>query len=528
MSLIQSLASDIPRRSSEKALFYFCCYRLILSCLFVFLYFFKQLPSPLGINDLVLFNQVASGYLVVAFILFFFMNDNRIPFNLQVAIHACLDIVFLTILMYASQGLNSGFGLLLLIAVVGASILSSRRIAIFIAALASLAVLFEEVYAKFTIIDWPTDYVHAGFLGLAYLMTSFFSQIVSTRALRNEQLVKQHVISLKNISELNEMIVQRLQSGILVVDSDKKIRLCNHFVQDILNMRSSIGKPLEEVLPSIAVELDKWRSRQTKSPIILHLDTLGIGVQIDFYELFVADFSEVLIFIEDVALIKQQAQQIKLASLGRLAAGIAHEIRNPLAAISNASQLLFESDALISEDRKLNNIILDHANRVDRIVKSIIAISRRQPSIFQEIILEKWLGEFVKEFSYMHGLHRLDIKLVGLHKGIANADSMQLYQVLSNLCENALRYSHRQPKVTLKYSGGSGNRRPYIDVIDQGGGIKQEYVAQLFEPFFTTERLGSGLGLYIARELCEANKANISLYENTNRGCCFRITFPDF
>jgi two-component system sensor histidine kinase PilS (NtrC family) len=237
-----------------------------------------------------------------------------------------------------------------------------------------------------------------------------------------------------------------------------------------------------------------------------------------------------LIFLDDVSKLRQQAQQLKLASLGRLTASIAHEVRNPLGAISHAGQLLSESGVLSEEDRRLTAIINEQSIRVNGIIENVMKISRRERPVPVTINLREWVRKFVDELKSRYQLNEEDLRFDTTGETInANMDPGQLYQVMWNICENGIRYSHAPPLLEIRCDRQPESRRPYIDIIDRGGGISIDIAEQLFEPFITTEIKGTGLGLFIARELCEANQATLTLYSNTDDGCCFRISFshPD-
>jgi two-component system sensor histidine kinase PilS (NtrC family) len=225
---------------------------------------------------------------------------------------------------------------------------------------------------------------------------------------------------------------------------------------------------------------------------------------------------------------RQRAQQLKLASLGRLTASIAHEIRNPLGAISHAGQLLAESPNLDAQDQRLSGIIKEHCGRVNGIIENVMSLSRRETSMPEIFELEHWLETFYQEMT-----GRLDLasEEVIVRKQVDDAvhvrmDASQLHQVLWNLCENGLRYGRSLPRLILRYGIRDDSQRPYLDVIDSGEGIPEDDIEHIFEPFFTTAgQQGTGLGLYLARELCEGNQASLSLLESTSEGCCFRILF---
>jgi two-component system sensor histidine kinase PilS (NtrC family) len=225
----------------------------------------------------------------------------------------------------------------------------------------------------------------------------------------------------------------------------------------------------------------------------------------------------------------QQAQQMKLASLGRLTASIAHEIRNPIGAISHADQLLAESDNLDDADQRLTEIIHSHTERVNNIIENVLQLSRRGNTVPESIQLKDWLAKFVGEFVLSQRVDQEVIAVIVTPADIAvDFDKTQLHQIIWNLCHNALRFSAdypENPKIEIKAGHLEKGQRSFVEVCDHGPGIDSTTAQQIFEPFFTTDSKGSGLGLYIARELCELNKASIRHMSIPGEGTCFRIEF---
>ncbi|WP_368087235.1 PAS domain-containing sensor histidine kinase [Marinobacter sp. AC-23] len=229
--------------------------------------------------------------------------------------------------------------------------------------------------------------------------------------------------------------------------------------------------------------------------------------------------------------VTQQAQQMKLASLGRLTAGIAHEIRNPLGAISHAAQLMEESPHIDVSDQQMLDIIRRHSKRVNGIVENVLSLSRRMPANADLVDLVSWLEEFRADFLQTQETTTPPSNLIlKTAPGVPDArfDKSQIEQVLVNLCDNGLRYSQQQlgeRKIELRVGATADGERAYVDVRDFGPGVATGTSHSIFEPFYTTDKGGTGLGLYLARELCEANQAHLSLVEDDQAGCCFRITF---
>jgi two-component system sensor histidine kinase PilS (NtrC family) len=237
-----------------------------------------------------------------------------------------------------------------------------------------------------------------------------------------------------------------------------------------------------------------------------------------------------IILLEDTTLVAQRAQQMKLASLGRLTASIAHEIRNPLGAISHAEQLLEESSNLNSADRRLADIIRTNSERVNEIIENVLQISRRQPSRSEEIVLSDWLQRFIQDFRGNRPLTdqnlTLDIQPSDIH---VFADASQLHQIMTILCDNAVCHFQgpgNELRIQINGRAVPGAEGYLLDVLDNGPGIAADSLRQIFEPFFTTHNKGSGLGLFIARELCEANRLGLEYAARPEGGSCFRVNFP--
>ena len=236
-----------------------------------------------------------------------------------------------------------------------------------------------------------------------------------------------------------------------------------------------------------------------------------------------------LIFLEDTSMLAEKVQQSKLASLGRLTASIAHEVRNPVGAMSHAAQLLRESAVMTSTERRLTDIIHTNGQRVSQIIENILQLSSRDTTTPERLQLENWVADFADEFSRTHQLDRdrLRVASAGPAPEI-QIDPSQLHQVLWNLCENAFKYACPDDgPIDLKIGRLRGSERPYLEVGDRGKGISESDAERIFEPFFTGEDGGTGLGLFICRELCECNQATLIYQTRPGGGSVFRITFSD-
>ena len=519
-----------PQNSAKvswEALTYFNFYRFLISFLFVSLFWIGQLPEPLGEYDSQLFGIAAHIYLMVSVSAQLLVRLKAPAYVLQVSTNVFLDIIIITIMMYASAGLNSGFGMLLVITVAGGSLLSSGKMSILYASVTTIMALGHEAYMHLLQIGVTPNYTHAGFLGITFFATAIISNALARRVEVSEALAEERADDLEKLAILNEHIVQRLQSGIVVLDENFRVVLVNEAARQLLGISTASSvSDLSEISGDLDDAVRHWLEHTGRQSTIVKLGNEKVDIQASFTRIKLEKKFEILIFLEDMSMIRQRAQQLKLASLGRLTASIAHEVRNPLGAISHAGQLLSESDSISSENRRLTSIIGDQSRRVNNIIENVMSISRREKAAPAVVKLDEWLEKFVQELRSQHKLGEGDVQVVHNASNIyINMDPSQLHQVLWNLAENGIRYSQHSPLLRIECNIVEASQRPYIDVIDCGPGVDKNVEEQLFEPFFTTSSGGSGLGLYIARELCEANQATLNLHSNSAQGCRFRIYF---
>jgi len=427
--------------------------------------------------------------------------------------------------------LASGLGILLVIAVAAGSILLPGRMAFLFAAIAAIAVMGEEVYSSLFLDNSSSSgYTQAGLLGLALFVTAAVTNLMVRRIKETEALARRRGIDIANLAKLNALIVQRLQAGIIATDHEHRIRLINRAAQKLLNLPDAAeGQPLESLSPELFARLEDWRKTPDDEQPTLPAEIGGTKLLPHFTILGTADNIGSLIFLEDAETLAKQAQQLKLVSLGRLTASIAHEIRNPLGAISHATQLLDESEELNNSDQRLITIIGDHTRRVNAVVENVLQLSRPGTSTPQQIKIQEWLKKFADEFASSGNCQQEQISLSVTPADLeVTMDPSLLHQVVWNLCQNATRHSAPETtpfKLSMVCAISKTSRRPTLDIIDNGSGINPDHADTIFEPFFTTKSSGTGLGLYIAREICENNQSHLDYIPVTEGGSCFRITF---
>lgn len=511
-------------------------YRIVLPLVLLITYISSPGITLLGALSPTLFVQIATAYAIFGVAITFFAPTSiRLLANPNIiATTLVIDIVAMTIIIYTSGGVTSGLGLLLIVTVASGGILIRGRISTFIAAIAALALIYIEVYLSLSLDGQPNRFVQTGILGIILFATSLYVQTVTDRIYRAALLADQQAGAIVDLEKLNNEIIQRMRTGVVVVNPAHEIVSMNSAAKATLSALLKQENPdpgKRPALPEAFVEqLHLWKVNPKRQPQPITLPTTNKQVQLNFAFLKPDDDSDILIFLEDNRQIVQRVRQMKLASLGRLTASIAHEVRNPLGAISHASQLLRESESVSSDDKRMIEIILDHCNRVNMIIEDVLDASRHDDTSAQRIVLSDWLQKFIDNYRATHEVcDQIDLKVESPTLEISVIPG-QLEQVLNNLFDNGLRYSKKRTgKATLTVETGvdkrDGDVQPYLHVIDDGPGIEEDAEGQLFEPFHTTESTGTGLGLYISKELCEANQSQL-VYRKTSAGkSCFSIYF---
>ena len=494
-------------------------YRLTLAVALIALYqsgFSTDLLSPLQGRG----HYVASLVYAVAGTLLLVPLLYRIPrLAWQVHLHFAVDVLAIAVLCYVSGGVASGLGMLLIVPVLGFAQALSLRMMLVQSAGATLVLLGEELLRQLGEGLVPAEFTQTGILGLVLFLTGGVANALAQRARRSEALAERTGRSLADLARLNETIIERMQSGVAVVDSERRLRTLNAAAREWLDARAG-----DELPAALRRALDDWQANEARAPEPLLLQADADPLIVRFTRLSGGRESPVLLLLEPARAVQEQAQQMKLAALGRLSASIAHEIRNPLSAISHAGQLLAESSQRSAEDQKLLEVVQRQSVRLDKIVKDVLSLSRRDAPTADVLTLKPWLTQAVAQ--YLEGAapsRRIEIS--GNDDVRVRFDASHLQQVLGNLWDNSFRHGGNGVRVTLALARGSGGA-PQLEVRDNGPGIPEPLRERIFEPFFTTAGDGTGLGLYLARELCAYNQARLS-HVPQRRGACFRLTFTE-
>ena len=506
----------------------FNLYRLALGGLFVFLAVVFGDELSLESGNLPLFLHASIVYLAQALISLLTIKLRRPRFNLQLAFLMGTDIVCVTLLSHASGGIQSSLGMLLLVSLAAAGLISRGRITLFFAALASIAVLLQHSYAVLTQDVPVAQYVQVGLLSIAYFVVAWMAHTLAKYAIASEKLAALRGIDLANMAEANRLVIQDMPDGVLVVDERGVIRQYNPSAERLLGyvFPAADGVTLDECAPLLAGLFAAWRQHHGRGAELLRLPSTHHQVRVRFLPVQRAGFWGAVLFLEDMQRVQAQAQQFKLAALGRLTANIAHEVRNPLSAISYATELLQEEVHDPAQARLLQ-IILDNAERLNWIVQDVMQLNQRDRVRSEAIDLAEKLPYFVEGLHHSEGVS-LEMLALDVAPGcVVEFDRGHLDQVLWNLCRNALRYCQKRPGSVRVNVRRSEEGRVVLDVVNDGPAVAPDVVQKLFEPFFTTSVGGTGLGLYIARELCEANGAVLEYLISAAGEVCFRIVFGE-
>ncbi len=476
--------------------------------------------------------RIAGAYLGLAFIFVVLVVRYPRRYYLQLIIQLNVDLFVVSTLYAMVGGARSGLAILYLFPLAGGAILAPLTLALFFASVATLFLLIDSSYRSLTL-NSDSSLFEAGLYGAAFLAAAFVINQLAAKLVRQEALANRRGINLEVQEAINRLVIADMGDGILVVGSGGEIYTANPAAEQMLGLRIPYHEPLRRLtdlhtLAPIADAFFVWLLRapnEDHEPEQAKLVTVKPGD--DFYyansaralrrELVIhlklrfakvdavgLHFDRTVIFLQDVTEIENQAQQLKLASMGRLTASIAHEVRNPLAAIAHAAALLKEEDSTPAQSRLLK-IVGDNVERLDRIIKDILDLSRKAHSHHEALALAPFFAETIGEFCLANQLAEDVIQVLGMDDCRVWFDPLHLREVIVNLLTNALRYASARPGSIRIFALVGLAHRLELHVQDDGPGMSQEVRAHLFEPFYTTSNKGTGLGLYLARELCLNN-----------------------
>jgi two-component system sensor histidine kinase PilS (NtrC family) len=510
---------SIPRRE----LYFFNLYR-VLEAGIVAALVFSPLAELIGeARSPALGGAVAVAYMVAAVILLLLGRNERWLVPL-VFCGTCIDILAATLATHALPSVAAGIAMMLLFNVAAAAMLLPLRFGMAVACLASLALVLEYFWSSLASGAPPRSIAELSMFVTSYLALAWLGHQIGHRARSSQRLAERRTAEVANLVEINELIIRRMRTGVLVVDADNRITLANEAASLLLADGAETQAGLNQMAPELARRLQRWRGGWQVDDTPLQLFPDQPEVQPRFARL-LADSDLTLVFLDDTTVVSRRAESLTLAALGRFSASLAHEIRNPLAAINYAVQLLEESRNVDDADRRLLQIIHQQCLRTNGIVESVLGLARRERANPENLDLGAFVRRFVEDYRQTLSIETDSLEAIVPAQPVqALVDPRHLQQILTALVHNALKYGRimdEPSRVRLRVF--QDGRNAYVDVLDRGPGIPEGVVAQLFRPFFTTSEHGTGLGLYIARELTRANQAGLDYVPVPGGGACFRV-----
>ncbi|MBK8284223.1 MAG: two-component sensor histidine kinase [Ahniella sp.] len=517
---------DLARREH----YFFSLYRVLGAAILVFVCFSSYARQVIVIDSPRLMSGVAIGYLIAAAVIFSLgqIEIRRLQWASRIGLG--LDILTACLAIQFTQGMDSGIASLLVMNIACGGVLFPLSQSLTFAAAASSA--------GFLLYSWDLQRTgglpersigEVGLFVLIYFAVTGLAQLLQSEVAQRQKVVERQESDIAGLSQLNDLIIRRMRTGVLVLLGERIVR----FNEAAWMLLGSPPQSASMALPDRSAELiarfRHWRVTGENDEQAVSVADGTPEVVPRFVTVPQAGEPLTIVFLEDTSMVSRQAEELTLSSLGRLSASIAHEIRNPLGAISHASQLLAESEQLSESDQHLLGIVRKHCLRMNAIIENILQLSRRKRARPESVSLPVWVTEFAQEFRAVQPLGE-DTLLIEVADNLPNIifDPDQLQQVVWNLTKNAMRYGRKpgaaaQVRICARRLDTSGP--VVLEVCDAGPGIDPRLATQIFDPFFSTGEQSTGLGLYIASQICAANQASIDQVSAPEGGACFRIGF---
>ncbi len=520
----------VSRRLAHRLLLYLNVFRFSIGILLLITLFSPTFSgSVLVVHPLIA--KVTLG-IYLAFSLSYLIEWRRAwraPYSLA-NLTLATDLSAGILLLFSLGGLSSGIGLLLVFVCASSGLLLERTRALLIASVATIAILAEYLYSNFYLGNVTGSASEAGLYGLSCFFASLSGVFLARWNRSFEMLVIQQSVDLADLEQINETVIRRMRTGVIVLDTRFMIRLMNESAWFLLGSPAPDDQDLGEISSELESHIKLWQTERDMGDKSLVLRASQARVIPRISELPGTPSAGFLIFLEDTGIVSRRANAMTIESLAELSSSIAHEIRNPLAALKNAAELLAESADISDGDIRLTEIINAQSVRMNDIVENILQLARREQSRPDRFEINQWLRTFVEELNDSHLGHKLQL-LLDLSKTPVHIwfDRSQLHQVVWKLLENTAVHAvvdDIPPKVTVQVNSLGSSPHCVLDVRDNGPGIHEDNLVRIFEPFFSTHAKGSGLGLYIAKQLCEANLSELTVDSVAGKGTRFRLRIP--
>lgn len=353
---------------------------------------------------------------------------------------------------------------------------------------------------------------------------------LATQARENKIQAWIQTISANQLHELNDTVFSEMQTALVVVNLVGEIISMNHQARLLFDLPSEMPPPTQ--LQSLSSELIQRQARWERIKENDHtpFQIKGVDYSVEFSFVRMKTYAPlIMLSFEDMRHSFQKVRENRLAALGRLTASIAHEIRNPLGSVLSANELIKEQtqDTMILY---LAEKITNNGQRMNVIIDNILSMFSQKTATMQLIKLNQFIHEVIEDASSYDALESIPIR-TDMSAAAAYSiyfDREHLRQILHNLMLNAVAHSGRQyVEITLKAHFATSGHFLYLDICDNGLGIAEDDQDRIFEPFFSKQQ-GTGLGLFLVREMCLANQAKIEYVDREEGGACFRITMERY
>jgi len=482
----------------------------------------------LGISTPSLFLTYATLYFIFGLASFWIVQRETLPMSLPALVSALLigDVICIALVMVAGGSTGGSLPILLFPQLAASGWLLRTQTAFFHAAIASIILLGLDVWRMFEGFVSGAQPFQTGLIGFGYFATIGIAVALGRYTKASEDLAAQRGIDVANLEQVNRLIIQDMQDGVLVVDLNGVVRGHNAQVTRLLGGfgRMRGGMRLAEFSSTLHDYWRRWQEDYTEALPPFKVDATQRLLRVRLVRIGSGLNGGTLIYLEDLGRAQHEAQQMKLAALGRLTASIAHEVRNPLSAINQAAQLLEEDGAVPPAGARLLGMIRNNAKRIDRIVGEVLQLNRRDRQQPDVVNLGEFMNSLIDEIAQAENVTPGGIVILIPNDVRVMFDRGHLNQIVWNLVRNAWQHC-RKKEGSIRIAARPGYMGDAIicELADDGPGIPGELRGQIFEPFFTTRPGGTGLGLYIARELADANGAALELLPR-GPGAHFRMT----
>ena len=482
----------------------------------------------LGISAPNAFLTASTLYFIFGLAAFWIVQRKTLPVSLPTLASTLLtgDVLGIALVMVAGGGTGGSLPILLFPQLAASGWLLRTQTAFFHAAIASFILLGLDVWRMFEGRVSGAQPFQTGLIGFGYFATIGIAVALGRYTKASEELATQRGIDVANLEQVNRLIIQDMQDGVLVVDLNGVVRGHNAQVTRLLGGfgRMRGGMRLAEFSSTLHDYWRRWQEDYTEALPPFKVESTQRLLRVRLVRTGSGLNGGTLIYLEDLGRAQNEAQQMKLAALGRLTASIAHEVRNPLSAINQAAQLLEEDGAVPPAGARLLGMIRNNAKRIDRIVGEVLQLNRRDRQQPEVIVLDEFMRSLLDEIVQAENVPPNAVMILIPGDVRVMFDRGHLNQIVWNLVRNAWQHcKKKEGSIRIAARPGYLGDAIICELADDGPGIPGELRGQIFEPFFTTRPGGTGLGLYIARELADANGAALEILPR-GPGAHFRMT----